>query len=248
MYSSHPAARMRSSSPFIARAVRAITGMACIASSRLSSPMASIPPMPGSWISIRTRSGRSLRASVSPASASLALRTGWPGASSRNTANVMLAALSSLIRILATSGDQGAVRHDPPDFGRESVTVALALVHDRRHIAIEPVAVLGGDLLDGDDQDRNASGVGMLLERLHHGEAVHLRHHQIEDDQVRQLLPRGIDRLAAAVCARDGAGQAQDADGHQLHRLGIVVDHEDLELLVVRGRKQNKPDHGPREL
>ena len=83
---------------------------------------------------------------------------------------------------------------------------------------------------------------GCSLERLHHVEAVHLRHHQIEHDQVRQLLPRGLDRLAAAVRAQHGAGQAQDADGDQLHRLGIVVDHEDLERLALRERKQAELD------
>lgn len=41
---------MRSSSPFIARAVRAITGRARVASSRFSSAIASRPSIPGSWI------------------------------------------------------------------------------------------------------------------------------------------------------------------------------------------------------
>ncbi len=98
--------------------------------------------------------------------------------------------------------------HGPPDFGREAVAVELGLFHDRRHVAVQLGAVLGGDLLGGDHQDRNAGRVGLFAERLHHVEAVHLRHHQIEHDQVRQLPPRGLDRLAAAVRAQHGAGQA----------------------------------------
>src|SRR5208337_4878157 len=43
---SPPAARMRASSPFIARAVRAITGMVRVASSRLSNAVAWSPSMP----------------------------------------------------------------------------------------------------------------------------------------------------------------------------------------------------------
>ena len=74
---------------------------------------------------------------------------------------------------------------------------------------------------------------GRSLERLHDVEAVHLRHHQIEHDQVRQLPPRRIDGLAAAVGAQHGAGQAQDADGDELHGLGIVIDDEDFEGLSL---------------
>src|ERR1019366_5509630 len=214
MYSSHPAARMRSSSPFIARAVRAITGIARVASSRLSSPMASRPSIPGSWISIKIR----------------------------------FAGLSSTTRIVAMLGDQLAARHGPPNFGHNAVTVEHDLFYDRRHMASEPGAVLGGDLLGGDHEDRNAGRVRMPVERLHHVEAVYLRHHQIEHDQVRELLPRRIDRLTAAVRAMDGASQAQDADGHQLHRLGIVVNHEDCELLALRERKQTKLDERPIQL
>ena len=60
------------------------------------------------------------------------------------------------------SGDPLPARHGPPDFGREAVTVELGLFHDRRHIAIQPGAILGGDLLGGDHQDRNASRVGIV--------------------------------------------------------------------------------------
>src|ERR1022692_3488684 len=148
---------MRSSSPFIARAVRAITGISRVASSRLSSAMASRPSMPGSWISIRIRFGRSSRANVIPASASVALSTVWPADCNRNTANVMLAGLSSTTRILAMLvRRQLAARHGPPNFGHNAVTVEHGLFYDRRHMAIEPGAVLGGDLLGGDHEDRNA--------------------------------------------------------------------------------------------
>ena len=60
------------------------------------------------------------------------------------------------------SGDQPAPGHGAPDFGREAVAVELGLFHDRRHVAIQLGAVLGGDLLGGDHQDRNARRVGLL--------------------------------------------------------------------------------------
>src|ERR1022692_4577283 len=190
---------MRASSPFIAKAVRAITGMVRVASSRLSSTVASRPSMPGSWISIRMRSGCSARANARPASASVALSTVCRTEFNRNIASVMLVALSSMMRTFAMSVDQLASRYGPPDFDRDAFTVELGLIHDRRHVAIQLGAVLGGDLLGCGHHDRNGSRIGMFVERLHNVEAVHLRHHQIEHDQVWQLLPRGIDCLAAAV-------------------------------------------------
>src|SRR5450756_328513 len=173
---------MRSSSPFIARAVRAITGMARVASSRLSSTVASRPSMPGSWMSIRIRLGCSSRANLSPISASAALSTVWPADCSRNIANVILAGLSSTIRTFAISGDQVAARHGPPDFDPKTVPVELGLFHDRRHLGTQLGTVLGGYPLGGYHQDRNTGGVGMFIERGHHVEAVHPRHHQIEYD------------------------------------------------------------------
>src|SRR6185437_5557387 len=61
-YASHPPSRMRSSSPFIAKAVTATTGMALSSASSLSHLVTSRPETSGSWMSIRIRSGRYLRA------------------------------------------------------------------------------------------------------------------------------------------------------------------------------------------
>src|SRR5476651_2008420 len=116
-------------------------------------------------MSIRIRSGSSSRANVSPASASMARRTVWPADSSSSTANVMLSGLSSTTRIFATSGDRSAVGNGPSDFGRKAVMAELGLFHNRRHIAIQPGPVLGGDQLGGHHQDRNASRVGPFAER-----------------------------------------------------------------------------------
>jgi hypothetical protein len=60
--------------------------------------------------------------------------------------------------------------------------------------------------------------VSGCAERFHHVEAVHLRHHQIEHDQVRQLPPRDVDRLRPPY-ARRTVLPSRDADGDELHRL-----------------------------
>src|ERR1700680_1162263 len=168
---------MRSSSPFIASAVRAITGMERVASSALRSAVASRPSMPGSWISIRMRLGCVSRASVKPVSASVALTTVWPADSSTNFANFMLGALSSTTRTVAMSDDRVTSRHCSPDFGHETVSVKVCLFHDRSYVAIQLGSVVGGDALGGDHHDWDMSRFGVSAECLHHVEAIHLRHH-----------------------------------------------------------------------
>src|ERR1700687_1231753 len=190
---------MRSSSPFIARAVRATTGMSRVAESLLSNAVASSPSMPGSWISIRTRSGCWARANVNPVSADVALITECPADCRRNVANVMLAALSSMTRIFAMSGSHEPTRHCPSDLGDKTVTVEVGLFHDGHHITIEFGAVLECDVFRGNHDDRDGSGCGISDERGHHIEAVDFGHHEVEYDQIRQLSPRCIDGLATAI-------------------------------------------------
>ena len=76
-------------------------------------------------------------------------------------------------------------------------------------------------------------GLVLFAERRHDVEAVDLRHHQVEHDQLRQLPPRDVDRLAATVGAQHGTGQADHADRDELHRRGIVIDDEDRELFAL---------------
>src|SRR3984957_18391773 len=166
---------MRSSSPLIARAVSAITGIARVASSCLSSAVAFRPSMPGSWISIRTRWGCSARAIVSPASASVALSTVWPADCSRNVANAILAGLSSITRMTATSGDLPPPRQRAPNLGGKQLGVESGLVHDRRHVASEVGVLLGRDVLGGDHQHRDPGGIGVFVGRSQHIEAVYFR-------------------------------------------------------------------------
>src|ERR1700737_1805753 len=163
---------MRSSSPFIASAVRATTGMSRVASSLLSSAVASSPSMPGSWISMRTRSGCPLRANVNPVSADGALRTECPADCSRNVANVMLAALSSMIKTFAMSGYHEATGHCSPDFGDKAVAVEVGLFHDCHHVAIEFGAIFQCDVFRRNHNDWDGGGVGILDERRDHIEAV----------------------------------------------------------------------------
>src|SRR6202022_2931336 len=70
-YASQPPSRMRSSSPFMAKAVTATTGIALSSASSLSHFVTSSPDTSGSWMSIRIKSGCDRRAR---SSASIPLR------------------------------------------------------------------------------------------------------------------------------------------------------------------------------
>ena len=66
---------------------------------------------------------------------------------------------------------------------------------------VEPLPLLGGDLERSDDDQRNACRRGIPVERIDDVEAAHLRHHQVEHDQVGQLTLGDLDRFASAVRA-----------------------------------------------
>ena len=136
------------------------------------------------------------------------------------------------------SGDPRPAGHRPANLGGEMVAIEVVLLHDGDHESIQPGALLVGNVLGGHDQDGDPGGLGPHDQRVDHVEAADLRHQQVQDDQVGQFGARGLDRLAAAVGALDGAGQPQQPDRDQLHRLRIVVDHEDLEIAPLRQRVQ----------
>src|SRR5436190_16973629 len=166
---------MRSSSPFIARAVSATTGMARVFASPLSNAVASRPSMPGSWMSINTRSGCSSRAIASPSSALVALITTCPSDSSRNVERRMFAALSSTTRIVAILCHHAASGHGSPHFGNEAIHVHPGFPDDRRDLSVEAMPVRVADLHRRHDDDRYPGGGGPFMQRRHDIEAGHVR-------------------------------------------------------------------------
>ena len=87
---------------------------------------------------------------------------------------------------------------------------------------------------------------GSSCEILDDVEAVDVRHHQVEHDEIRDFALRHEDGLAAAVRAEDRPGHRLDAEGDELHRLRVVVHDEDLErapLCPVRHGEQ--PENRP---
>src|SRR5207245_5809024 len=70
----------------------------------------------------------------------------------------------------------------------EALLAEVPLLDDRLDVALQPLAVLAGDVLGGVDQDRDLGGVRIAAQGRHDFETVDLGHHQVQDDQVGLLL------------------------------------------------------------
>src|SRR6266480_4845190 len=183
-------------------------------------------------MSIRMRSGCSVFANATPVSASVALSTLWPADSSRKFDNVMLAGLSSTTNTFAMSDSYLATRHRSTDLDGEVPSVEVRLLHDRRHVTIQLVAVFRVDLFGRDHQNRYACRRWIIMKRAYHVEAVHIRHHQVEHDQVGQLTLRNFDPLATAIGTQNFASQGIDVGLDESHLRRIVVDDENSQILT----------------
>src|SRR4051812_6597707 len=173
-------------------------------------------------MSIRISSGCPSRAKVSPTSAVAAASTVWPSDSRRNVASFMFAALSSTSRMVATSVTPRA-EHRPADLVGEPLTIEAGFPHDGRHVAVESRPLIRADRGCRDDHDRDASGRWRLAQRFHDLEAVHVGHHQIEDDEIGQLALCDVDPLASAVGAQNDARDILKSNRYELDGRGVVV-------------------------
>src|SRR2546423_7273523 len=125
------------------------------------------------------RSGCSVPASVTPASASVALSAVCPAFSSRNVASVMFAGLSSTTRTFAMSDHRGPPRYGAPDFTRELPTVEAALLQNRGYQTVQLDAIFGGNRFRSDNQDGNVCRARLFLKRGYLIKTVNFRTLQI---------------------------------------------------------------------
>src|SRR5947207_10748737 len=76
----------------------------------------------------------------------------------------------------------------------------LSLTQHRLDAGIQPLAVFLIEVPRGDDDDWDVLPASLLLQGSDHRKAVHLRHHQIEQDHVRLVLLDTFQRLATVLC------------------------------------------------
>ena len=107
-------------------------------------------------------------------------------------------------------------------------TERLGDVVVRPQLQAEDPVHLGG--AGGQHQDRDRRGRRIAPEDLADLQAVHLRQHEVEDDEVGPVLPGG-GQGARAVPGEDRgeAGLAQ-LEAQHLEGVGLVVHEEDLRL------------------
>src|SRR5450432_315387 len=160
--------------------------MCRVAGSAFSWRVRSTPFMPGSWMSIRIRSGGANEMLISALPASCALSTSKPSSLSTKVTSSTFMALSSTTRIRprVMSVARGRRRRQVPstqvlEHRRE---LAAALADDRLGGAAEHRVLLGGEDHAGPDEDRRVTPLRHPAQRVEHGEAVDGRHHQIEHD------------------------------------------------------------------
>src|SRR6476619_2490773 len=104
----------------------------------------------------------------------------------------MLAGLSSMTSTFAMSGENLTAGYRPSDLDCEAARIEVTLLHDRRHETIQLVAVFGRQRFGGDDKNRYARRCGIIMKRIHHVKTAHIRHQQVEHDQIGQLLSRSF--------------------------------------------------------
>src|SRR5215218_6090166 len=112
--------------------------------------------MPGSWMSMRIRSGRHSSASVKPLSALVAGTTVCPTDSRRKVDSSMFVALSSTTRMVDMSDRGLRTGHGAPHLGDEPLAVESSLPHHRGDEAVEPGPVLGTERRGGEDDHGDA--------------------------------------------------------------------------------------------
>src|SRR5207245_11288404 len=82
------------------------------------------------------------------------------------------------------TGDAG--RHQLAHLGQELIAAVLAFLEDLLHVPVEPFVVVAGQVSGRDDDDWNRPPGLVAAERGDELEAVHLRHHQVEQAAARR--------------------------------------------------------------
>ena len=99
------------------------------------------------------------------------------------------------------------------------------------HPGIQPRAIFGVEIPRGDDDDRDVPPGRLLLQGCDDRKAVHLRHHQIEQDHVRLALLYTVERLATVLCLAHSPLWTLQPSAHPLALDRIVLHQQD-----ARGR------------
>src|SRR5262249_55727561 len=104
--------------------------------------------------------------------------------------------------------------------------IAVALLNNALHAAIETHAVLFRQVLRGDDHDRDILPVRPRAKLVKEFESIHLWHHQVENDHVGPRRAERLDRnLAVLRLAHLPAERLENLADDAAHQV-IIVDEK----------------------
>ena len=96
--------------------------------------------------------------------------------------------------------------------------------------------------LSGDQNDRNETQLIILLQLLHDGDTIELRHHDVEQHKIGLELAHLGERILAVRGGHKLISLCGEPDPQQLQIRGIVIDNQN-----ERGRSQPKSFHSLQE-
>ena len=89
-----------------------------------------------------------------------------------------------------------------------------------------PALIFLGQLAGGDHDDRDIAAALALTQRVHEFEPVHLRHHQVQEDQRRPGLGDAFERHPPVLRQGHSPTLAFEVALQQFPDRGIVLDHQ----------------------
>src|SRR5262249_3231738 len=207
--------------------------MAAVAGSLFSSRVKERPSWSGSCTSIRISSGGRSRISSAASGAEAATRTSWPSSSSTARVSSWLASLSSMTRIELTSSRSVPMRDHAFEQADDVLCAHRAAAEDLGDAAVEQALVCLAEVGRGEDHDGHLPRRLVRAQRLDDVEARHLRHHQVEQHEVRMLRASELDRLQASRCRYDREARGLESFRQPVAVGGLVVDDQDPNLSLL---------------
>src|SRR5262245_12412368 len=98
---------------------------------------------------------------------------------------------------------------------------------------VEPALDVGLLAPRSEQDDRHLARRFVLAETPCHLEAVHLRHHHVEDREIRPRAPSKLERLSAVTCLEHRVARALETEDDQLEDVLVVVRGEDNRLFTI---------------
>src|SRR5260370_2958388 len=147
----------------------------------------------------------------------------------------MLSSLCSMYRILTISfgpllysADGDVVLDEIPDSCQQLVAVAGRFGHELHNSAIKPAAVRCAQVGRRHHDDRNIAECQIASEQFEEFKPVHLRHHEIEQDQTRSAFPKSLESLSTVLGFNDAPALVGECRRQQSPALLIIFDHKNI--------------------